>query len=386
MQAHPELSEPNSEACGVLVDVFNRLNDAALNPNDRDILRRYLRADLATKSARLHPDLQRNIWTRAQAAQVPDSVRRRIANSPLLGTDFTFPQEGRSEDSMDDPRGDKISADIFIVTVIEEEFEAVLRTFDIDPNSEPTYSLRGGKFFMASLIRPSRSDLVVYITMIGEARNVPCVNACRDIFERFSVGACILVGIAGGNIEKVKLGDVVAALQVFDIEGGKSVQRFKFLQGFLARPQTYDPPTEIKRFIQNLDPAKHEWTRRFKECLGQYKGRSLSKPIGQAAWDVVPSFHRADIVVGEKVLADGSLPRTARRLSDKVFAVEMEGSGFASACKHCSVPWLVIRGISDFGNPQKEDGWQVVAAIAAATITRLLLEKEYRLRQEELVL
>ncbi|MCK9362121.1 MAG: hypothetical protein M0P74_00740 [Syntrophales bacterium] len=388
MQSHPEISEPYTVACDVLIDVFDRLNVLPLTSNDRDAFRRYARADLATKSERAHPDFQRSIWQKAFDAQLPDLVRRHLGTTSFPEPDSThihqstrYGHVGKSATTYE-----KIVADIFIVTVIQEEFEAVLNAFGIDSSAAATHTIRGGKFYTTRLQRQAGDELVVYITMIGEARNVPCVNVCRDIFERFSVGVCILVGIAGGNHQaKVKLGDVVASLQIFDLEGGKSERYFwNLLQRVQPRLEGYDPPTDIKRNIQNLNPTKHQWQQRFEECMGHYREKLFPKPINENAWKAKPTFHRGIIVVGEKVLADGSLPKTAKRLSDQVYAVEMEGSGFASACKHCGIPWLDIRGISDFANPVKEDGWHIPASAAAATLTRIFLEKEYRTKTDEL--
>lgn len=386
MKSHPEISEPFTVACDVLIDVFGRLNVLPFSPGDRDAFRRYAQADLATKSENTAHDFYNNIWQKASKALLPNSVKFRLGSSSSADSEPLDAQPVSLGDCVRERDIQKAEADIFIVTVIDVEFDAVLKVFGIDSSASPDCMMRGGKVFKTNLQRQSGSSIVVYITMIGEARNKSCVNVCRDIFEQFKVGACILVGIAGGNKEKVQLGDVVASLQLYDIEGGKSqLYFFNRFQKVQLRLESYTPPTSIKRNIQNLDPSKHKWQECFNECMAHYQGESLSKPINAEAWKAKPSFRPGIIVVGEKVLADGSLPKTAKKLSDQVFAVEMEGSGFASACNHCKVPWLDIRGISDLANPKKNDGWHVPASVAAATLTRIFLEKEYRKEAEEIM-
>ena len=55
-------------------------------------------------------------------------------------------------------------------------------------------------------------------------------------------------------------------------------------------------------------------------------------------------------------------------------AIEMEGSGIADATWNDSVGYLVVRGICDYCDSNKNDLWQGYAAVVAATYTRALLE------------
>jgi len=99
----------------------------------------------------------------------------------------------------------------------------------------------------------------------------------------------------------------------------------------------------------------------------------------------VPSYKTGVILSGEKLLADGSLPQMQLDYSERVRVCEMEGSGFASACDEYSIPWLIFRGISDFGDPEKPTvkRWQPVAALAAATCLAVFVNTHYRLRREK---
>ena len=70
---------------------------------------------------------------------------------------------------------------------------------------------------------------------------------------------------------------------------------------------------------------------------------------------------------GETVMRDGTLPDNSKLYDDKLMAVEMEGSGFAAVSELLGLNWLIFRGISDFGDPEKGDRVQPNAALAAAT-------------------
>jgi nucleoside phosphorylase len=52
----------------------------------------------------------------------------------------------------------------------------------------------------------------------------------------------------------------------------------------------------------------------------------------------------------------------------KVEAGEMEAAGLATACRRGNVDWLVVRGISDFGDTLKSDQFHTLASHAAASV------------------
>lgn len=68
----------------------------------------------------------------------------------------------------------------------------------------------------------------------------------------------------------------------------------------------------------------------------------------------------------------------------KAIAAEEEGSGFARSCREHGIPWLVFRGISDHGNNKSRlPEWKVTAALTAATVTTLFIQRDYRSIEEE---
>lgn len=61
------------------------------------------------------------------------------------------------------------------------------------------------------------------------------------------------------------------------------------------------------------------------------------------------------IASGEKLLRDPAKLVAVREQHGKTEVGEMEAAGLVDACRRGSVPWLVIRGISDFGDELKDD-------------------------------
>lgn len=48
----------------------------------------------------------------------------------------------------------------------------------------------------------------------------------------------------------------------------------------------------------------------------------------------------------------------------------MEAVGVANACERAETPYVVVRGISDFGDERKDDRFHELAAKAAALVAR----------------
>ena len=96
------------------------------------------------------------------------------------------------------------------------------------------------------------------------------------------------------------------------------------------------------------------------------------------------SVSKGLIYSGEKLLADGDY---AKKLSDEnqidkeAVGIEMEGYGFAYACRPRKVDWLIFRGISDFAGSEKRsklnDDFQIIAAYTAASLVYHYLSTIY---------
>jgi hypothetical protein len=115
-------------------------------------------------------------------------------------------------------------------------------------------------------------------------------------------------------------------------------------------------------------------SKRVREAVRRAVGAGPSAPAGkESEW----ATHVADavdvtqgtIASGEKLLRDGEkLAQLRATMHGKVEAGEMEAAGVVEACRGANLPWLVIRGISDFGDELKDDRFHGFAARAAAAV------------------
>ncbi|KAF5560177.1 nucleoside phosphorylase [Fusarium napiforme] len=234
----------------------------------------------------------------------------------------------------------------------------------------------------------------------GEYGTNAAASAISDMMHSFvSIQFCLVVGIAGGapsDDHDIRLGDVVVSLPtsifpgVIQYDLGKENEGSEFeVTGVLQRPPRIltnaigklrsDPDIGIdalnphltkimdslptyKNPGPELDVLSHAaCTRRTckADCthLEQRLPRLMTEPV----------IHYGLVASGNRVVKDATL---RDRLSRKygVLCFEMEAAGVMNRAD-C----LVIRGICDYSDAQKNKVWQNYAAAVAAAYTKLLL-------------
>ena len=338
----------------MIADVTDR------TPIERD-LRLCMLEDLVGKCALLPDDMRSHPLAVATQALTAKPVRQVVR--PLLTRA---------------PRAwERDHRDVAIVTVKGEELDAALRAFGIPPEQHEQQShIAGTSYWEAQLTPDGYADPIsVVIMMVGEARNSPCAIACTRLFQDFRVDLCVLCGIAAGHKDKVDLGDLVIADLIFDYEGASI-----YADGLKRRPNPFslEPPLpwHLERF-ETSRTALETWQRLFSEC---YAGLAPDKrPPAYPDEPRVPVLHRGVLVSGEKWIRQPEwLPDIANEYHEKIIAAEMEGSGFAQACRAQRIPWLDLRGISDHGTVSPGKEWHAAAALASATAAVAFLRTRYR--------
>lgn len=81
---------------------------------------------------------------------------------------------------------------------------------------------------------------------------------------------------------------------------------------------------------------------------------------------------------GSAVLSDGVIIGDVRNQHQELIGIEMEIYGLYAAAYSASDPqpaYIALKGVCDFADPDKEDGYQEYAAYASAQVLRILLER-----------
>lgn len=314
--------------------------------------RKLLLDDLLWKSGYLQSDLGWYFKTQALRCFVADDISKRLDQK--------------------EPKVKTRDADVAIVTVKQPELLAAKVAFGIDLMKQEDEYANGLRFWESVLSTRDGKTLNIALTMIGEAGTMSCAAACDRLFNTYDVGLCVLVGIAAGLRGKVDLGDVVAAEIILDYEYARLEP-----DGAKKRPRQFSPIVALSRDVEYFDPKINGWHEEFLRYFEALKRiPNIQLPILEQDWR--PNFVSGVVLSGDKLMADGKMDERRKEFHDRVVAVEMEAVGFARLCEEHGVPWLVFRGICDFGEPSKDDLWQVASGLSVATVARIFLEKGYK--------
>jgi len=81
---------------------------------------------------------------------------------------------------------------------------------------------------------------------------------------------------------------------------------------------------------------------------------------------------------GNKVITDPAcIKKIQTQFGRKIVAFEMEAIGVAEACEtNSKVPFIVIKSVSDFADPGKNDDWHSFCCQITADLALTLIEAE----------
>ncbi|KAI1364127.1 hypothetical protein F5Y08DRAFT_353825 [Xylaria arbuscula] len=247
---------------------------------------------------------------------------------------------------------------------------------------------------------------VALVYLSGQYGTTTAATAAKELGNHFrSITFGLLVGIAGGcpsEENDIRLGDVVVSSPtgahpgVIQYDLGK-----RFTNGEIVRTGALKlPPCHVLGTVASLVEDRRAYTR-FKDLIKsvatrkteyQYPGQEedvwKSAPCKQCEMECMdpdthmtkriprdsdtPKIHRGLIGSGNMVIRD---ERERDRLRNEygILCVDMEAAGVMH--NTVEIPFIVVRGISDYADSHKTDLWHDYAAITAAAFARVLLER-----------
>jgi nucleoside phosphorylase len=260
--------------------------------------------------------------------------------------------------------------DVVILTVIPAELHAALSALGIPEGSRRKDELGTVYHYGQIASRLGGRSLSVVVGCIGMAGNPSAAAAAAEFIQSHQPKAFFLLGIAAGLRGKIKIGEVIFSDRVVAYEPEALVRE--------AERAWSEPRPDIDRIPHAMhqdliayrcDLARIAWR-------AQQMGLQVPRPSPGQETEFqqhvasTAGIRIATIASGEKLLRDpAKLHAVQAQIHGKIEAGEMEAAGIVSACSRRGIPWLVVRGISDFGDELKNDAFHGYAAgLAAATL------------------
>ncbi|WP_028067179.1 TIR domain-containing protein [Solirubrobacter soli] len=287
------------------------------------------------------------------------------------------------------------SVDVAFVTILPEEYAAVLAHVDRHEEARPTRSSPNqhawqlAELDTLSYDRPYRA----VVALAGDPGNNNAVLVVKNTIKRFRPRYVLLVGIAGGLLpfgvsalpegdppDLIAPGDLVISSEIYGYEYGK------IDEGFSPR----------HNFTTQADPSVVTAARVFDFKSPDWHTSIRAKPYTEG-W--TPRVKVGTIASGDKVVDNpmNEFFASVHRSWPKLIAVEMESAGAGLAVRDAvaggrAVGFAMIRGISDVPRPpapnaeargpisqqtRERDTWKAYAADAAATFATAMVRSSW---------
>lgn len=229
---------------------------------------------------------------------------------------------------------------IGVVVALDIELEAVRRQNEFEPIVNDSRTYYYGK------ISSSSGSYDVVIVKSSHMGNTPAAIVTKDLIRDWNPKYIMLLGIAAGyNDNGLKFGDLVISDTIFDYDYTKE----------------FDDKTNNRPRVFNSD---HYLLERIKSFISE---NDIEYDLSDGS-SCKPSIMIGHIATGNKVIASTNYKEKIKNIHDKIIAIEMESGGVADAAKQLKTPIgiLVIKGISDMGDDEKDDDWHNYCAEVAA--------------------
>ncbi len=311
-----------------------------------------------------------------------DAARRNIFTLTLQGPSVDLPRIATLACDMicDEQReADKAKPiDVLFVTALAVELEALRIALGLGDQIQ-VRTPSGTKVNRAGLKTRHSGDVVIGACCLGAAGNVGASSVVSELLRELAPRLVVMVGIAAGMRGKRRLGEVVFAEEVVAYEPGTLVEN-EGGQPFQARPRTFSTSHVVQQDVIGYIGSAESAYSRISQALER---QEITFPESEGSSDVAvgPSLSLATIGSGEKLIRDSVVWTRLRAIHGRVDVAEMEAAGVAQACQQHSVPFLVIRGIADFGDSKKDDRYHRIASASASAVAVDFVREALSLRR-----
>lgn len=246
--------------------------------------------------------------------------------------------------------------EVLIITALPEEMEAVLNLLPNGRKDWKELRIEEGYSYFEAIIENGENTFLCRVTSQAQQGPIYASSHTTLMLKQFSPELIFMTGICAGNRNKgMEIGDVVMSDMAFHYETGKQTET-----GF-------NPEIECS----NVEPVLIQ---RLKDYCGA-NDRHIE--INDERY----GLHVGAYATGSSVVSLNRIFDDLQVRDRNVLALDMEAYSVLKAVEISNkrIPAVVIKGVCDFADAQKNDNAHEIAAIAAARttldVTKYLLER-----------
>jgi nucleoside phosphorylase len=253
-------------------------------------------------------------------------------------------------------------APVLVMCALQQEFDAVVQRLEKAETLPSDYAEGGANVAIGVLQSRTGDEVIVAASLLPRMGNIAAALATLDAIDSVRPYCAVLTGIAAGVRGEVELGDVVVPEVIVGYEAMKVEPGGDRFHGSMV--ETDQPMIARVKGWDGTAAWKRKWGGERREISSNGSGESTAENLA-VVFDALAS--------GEKVLADAERAQRLRELHRKVVAIEMEAAGFSAACLRRRIPFLVMKSISDFADPAKDDRLHPFCCRATADLVASLI-------------
>jgi nucleoside phosphorylase len=249
------------------------------------------------------------------------------------------------------------SCDVCVVCALPEEVKAFLEITQqqceqaIEAHISPHH---GYSYRLARIANDKGEPLSLHISWLPRYGPEEMTLHLSHVLEECQPRLALMTGICAGDSQQVQLGDLVVAERTFTYDNGKYALDEQGRTAHLLDTLTYQLDANILQFLGLFD----EW-----EPLVARLRRPASPP----------ELRKSKVACHIKAMASGSAVRADYPFEEVrvpvrgTVAIDMEGSAFSLVMsRHPLIPWLIVKGVSDYADQAKNDAYHGYAARVSA--------------------
>ena len=236
--------------------------------------------------------------------------------------------------------------DIGIVVALPEELGYLT---DLLPSAE-SIQVEGTYFYRLDL-----TPVSAICCLAGEMGTLPAMSAANRLLTFAEVRVVVLLGLAGGIDGSVEIGDVVVADEVNEFQARSKAEStttgYEVQYSGRHWSLEFAIKESIRHFQYSCPSGFSKWQAQITDDFN-----AIDFPNKDDVCSLPAKLHLGPMASGNIVAASSAFRDEIRRINRKFVAIDMEAAGVAYAAseKVHSVPWLVVRGVSDQGDEQKK--------------------------------
>lgn len=213
-------------------------------------------------------------------------------------------------------------ADLLIITVTNIEAETVINAFkECNGTKANSIQLSSGRAYR-NLDKIDSRKVFMTRSRQGSSGDKGSQKAVEEAILDLKPKDVIMVGIAFGmNKEKQTIGDVLVATQLKDIRQEKKGRNKNISRGSKVPCHS--------RLLDNFKITSNDWK--------------------------IAKVHEGLMLSGEKLLDNKKELKKLKKTEPEAIGGEMEGNGLYESCQMAKIDWILIKGISDWGDGTKDD-------------------------------